>query len=253
MVELLAMIAILTVIVTVTGVLLRETRLTASRLAENEESAHTAARAMELIRHDIERSVADSRSTNFVFVSTDAVVDINSLPDTCINVGPGTNVPVVPIGANGARLCMVIFNDNQSNTSSNRALSEVFYWLASGPSSAYPSLVRAERLLYADDCPIYTDYNWYNDTNGLAPEIVARYVTDFSVRCSDRNFTVWRNWTSNELPVCVDVFIEYLPESSARRLNGRNALTNLVEIERNVTKTATRIFPPNRRGYMGGK
>lgn len=244
------MILILTVIVTVTGMVLRETRLTSARIAENEEASHTASRAMDLIRSDIEGSIG---LANPAFIVMDAGVDTNRIGDTDVTVGPGTNTPVAPAGTNGAGLCMVTLSADTSPSHADRAAREVFYWLVSGPSDAFPSLVRAERTLSTDYSSAYTNDAWCSDTNGLDPEIVCRFVTDFSVRCTDRNWTVSRDWTNSELPVCVDVYIEYLPESGARRLMARGALTNLIEVERSVTKSACRFFLPNRRGYLEGK
>jgi hypothetical protein len=247
------MLLVLITIVTVTGLLLRETRMTAARFKETEDSSRDVFRIMEVIKRDVERSIAlpgDGPS----FAIHDLGVQTHTLDDSGIVVGPGTNSPVVPAGTtNAAGLSLFTLNDQAGTGANERATSEVSYWLASGPSDAFATLMRTERRVTTDRSGAYTNAYWHMDTSGATVEPVARFVTDFSVRGTDRDWAVLRPWMADALPVCFDIHIEYLPESAARRLMARGALTNLVEIERCVTKTSVRIFPPNRRGYLNGR
>lgn len=250
LVELLAALLILTVAVTVTGLIIRETRMTAARLSEAGEASRETFRIMELIKRDVERAIAYTSIPAFAII--EGGIHVATLEDSGVVVGPGTNSPVVPAGAsNAARLFLLTLDEKPRTGPTDRAITEVSYWLASGTSDAFPTLVRGERPITTDHMSSFGNASWHLSTNGLTVETVARFVTDFSVRGTTPD---WQVVTSpGSLPVCVDVHIEYLPESAARRLQASGSLTNLVEIERCVNKTSIRVFPPNRRGYLDGR
>jgi hypothetical protein len=248
------MLLVLTTIVTVTGLLLRETRLTAARFKETEDASRETFRIMELIRRDVERAIG-LPGVNLSFAIDDlGGVQTDTSEATDILVEPGTNSPVVPTGGlNAARLSLFTLAERTGAGAHERAATEVSYWLAAGPSDAFATLVRAERRVTTNQLSAYTNFSWYMDTTGAVIEPVARFVTVFSVLGTSGDWTVRRLLNDDDLPTCFDIHIEYLPESAARRLRARGALTNLVEIERCVTKTSIRVFPPNRRGYLNGR
>jgi type II secretory pathway pseudopilin PulG len=245
LVELLALLFMLTIIVTITALVLRETRRGAARSVETEAASYTAVNALDNLRRDLARAVGGG---TFTFLAAQDRILTNQ---------------------NCHELCFVALTE--SVTSPERATSCFYYWIetsgdhdcgyafASNGTSLCGDLVRAEVPIPAHDDPLspYRTEFWCltNRPPPEAAEIVARHVTGFTVLSTADDGTVLDDWLSTNLPLCVDVYLEVLPVPAARRIEARRPhmadvhTETVAALEDAVVRRAFRAFLSNRRGY----
>ena len=246
LVEILAALFLLFVVVTISAQMLRETRRGAARAAEGEAASYAAANALDVLRRDLVRAVGGGTFT-FMTGQDPALTSVNS-----------------------HELRFVALTDSMETN--RRAASCIYYWIETGGvhacgynfaadgAAVCGDLVRAEIPIFADapQSPYTHSYsNWClaaRPSTTDVVETVVRHVTGFNVLSTSNDWTVADNWCSPDLPICLDVYLEVLPEPAARRIEARRDqmadVTNetVAALEAAVVRKSMRVFLPNRRG-----
>jgi prepilin-type N-terminal cleavage/methylation domain-containing protein len=217
--ELLAVVAILGIVITLTAMLLVGGRRAGDNMLREEDVMRAGRLAIDNLTDDLRHAVADS-SLPFVVVADRDGVRSYGMECSEINLAAWSS-------------------DGPESGRSTRA---VQYWVeqVGNPSNSF-RLMRGCRAV-----PAQPSSDWYDNRPSDRAEtgVVAANVAAFRVAVSDTEGGMARSYSSNRLPAYVDIYLELLDEGAANRAAVSDNQSDFVD--RNAVRFATRVALDNR-------